>query len=85
MLFRFFISGAALNRDLIPTLKIGVIVSDSMAPKAVNAIFDYTYSAKNGPAVGQITVLDIETTLPIGRNVLTSRARAISSSLIGSD
>jgi nitrogen regulatory protein PII len=55
-----------LNRDLIPTLKIGVIVSDSMAPKAVNAIFDYTYSAKNGPAVGQITVLDIETTLPIG-------------------
>jgi nitrogen regulatory protein PII len=58
--------GAALNRDLIRTLKIEVIVSDRMARKAVNAIFDYMCSAKNGPAVGQITVLEIETTLPIG-------------------
>jgi nitrogen regulatory protein PII len=58
--------GAALNRDLIRTLKIEVIVSDRMARKAVNAIFDYICSGKNGPAVGQITVLEIETTLPIG-------------------
>src|SRR6266404_290906 len=57
--------GAALNRDLIRTLKIEVIVSDRMARKAVNAIFDYICSGKNGPAVGQITVLEIETTLPI--------------------
>jgi nitrogen regulatory protein PII len=56
----------ALNRNLIRTLKIEMIVSDRMAREAVNTIFDYTCSVKNGPAVGQITVLDIETTLPIG-------------------
>jgi hypothetical protein len=35
ILSAFSSPGAALNRDLISTLKIGVIVSDSMAPKAV--------------------------------------------------
>jgi hypothetical protein len=43
-----------------------MIVSDRMAREAVNAIFDYACSAKDGPSLGQITVLDIETTLPIG-------------------
>jgi nitrogen regulatory protein PII len=54
------------NRDLIRALKVEVIVSDRLVSKAVNAIFDYSCFAKEGIAVGQITVLNVETTLAIG-------------------
>jgi nitrogen regulatory protein PII len=54
------------NHELIRGIKVEVIVSDHLARKAVNAIFDYMCSEKEDHAVGQITVLDIETTLPIG-------------------
>ena len=54
------------DTDLIRSIKIEVIVSDQLARKAVNAVFDYMCSGKDDHAVGQITVLDIETTLPIG-------------------
>ena len=54
------------NRDFIRALKVEVIVSDRLVPTAVNAIFDYSGFAKGGITVGQITVLNIETTLAIG-------------------
>jgi nitrogen regulatory protein PII len=54
------------NNDLVRSIKVEVIVSDKLALKAVNAIFDYMCSEKEDHAVGQITVSDIETTLPIG-------------------
>jgi nitrogen regulatory protein PII len=54
------------DTDLVRRIKIEVIVSDQLARKAVNAVFDYMCSGKDDHAVGQITVLDIETTLPIG-------------------
>jgi nitrogen regulatory protein PII len=56
----------ASNSDLVRSIKVEVIVSDQVARKAVNAIFDYMCSEKEDHAVDQITVLDIETTLPIG-------------------
>src|ERR1700739_2661040 len=52
-----------LNRDLVRSLKVEIIVSDHLTCKAINAIFDYTCSQKKGLAVGQITVLPVETTL----------------------
>jgi len=55
-----------LDTDLVRSIKIEVIVSDQLARKAVSAVFDYMCSGKDDHAVGQITVLDIETTLPIG-------------------
>ncbi|MGA8655999.1 MAG: P-II family nitrogen regulator [Chthoniobacterales bacterium] len=58
--------GRDSNKDLVRSIKVEVIVSDKLARKAVNAIFDYMCSEKEDHAGGQITVLDIETTLPIG-------------------
>jgi nitrogen regulatory protein PII len=58
--------GPESNKNLVRSIKVEVIVSDQLARKAVNAIFDYMCSEKEDHAVGQITVLDIETTLPIG-------------------
>jgi nitrogen regulatory protein PII len=55
-----------LNRDLVRSLKVEIIASDHLTCKAINAIFDYTCSQKKGLAVGQITVLPVETTLQIG-------------------
>jgi hypothetical protein len=54
------------DTDLVRSIKIEVIVSDQLARKAVSAVFDHMCSGKDDHAVGQITVLDIETTLPIG-------------------
>jgi nitrogen regulatory protein P-II 1 len=59
-------SGLESDNDLVRSIKIEVIVSDKLARKAVNTVFDYMCSEKEEHAVGQITVLDIETTLPIG-------------------
>jgi nitrogen regulatory protein PII len=65
---RASLSAPALESDddLVRSIKIEVIVSDKLARKAVNTVFDYMCSEKEEHAVGQITVLDIETTLPIG-------------------
>ena len=52
--------------ELVQSIKVEVIVSDQLARKAVNAIFNYMCLEQEGRAVGQITVSDIETTLPIG-------------------
>jgi nitrogen regulatory protein PII len=52
------------NHGFIRALK--VIVSDHLVRKAANAIFDYSCFVKEGIAIGQITVLNVETTLPIG-------------------
>ena len=52
--------------DLVRRIKIEVIVSDQLARRAVNTVFDYMPSDKEEYAVGQITVFDIETTMPIG-------------------
>ena len=52
--------------DLVRSIKIEVIVSDQLARKAVNTVFDCMCSDREEHTVGQITVLDIETTLPIG-------------------
>ena len=54
------------NHGFIRALKMELIVSDQLVRKAVNAIFDYSCFAKEGIAVGQITVVNVETTLPIG-------------------
>ena len=54
------------DNDLVRSIKVEVIVSDQLARKAVSTVFDYMCSEKEEHSVGQITVLDIETTLPIG-------------------
>jgi nitrogen regulatory protein PII len=59
------LSAPALESD-VRSIKIELIVSDQLTRKAVNTVFDYMCSEKDEHAVGQITVLDIETTLPIG-------------------
>lgn len=58
--------GLDSDNDLVRSIKIEVIVSDKLARKAINAVFDYMCSEKDPHLVGQITILDIETTLPIG-------------------
>jgi nitrogen regulatory protein PII len=58
--------GQKADDELVRSIKIEVIVSDQLARKAVNTVFDYMCSEKEEHAVGHITVLDIETTLPIG-------------------
>lgn len=60
----------SLDRDLVRSLKVELIVSDYLTCKAINAIFDYTCSQEKDLAVGQITVLPIETTLQIGEEGL---------------
>jgi nitrogen regulatory protein PII len=60
------VPGQMADNDLVRSIKVEVIVSDQLARKAVNTVFDYMCSEKEEHAVGQITVLDIETTLPIG-------------------
>jgi nitrogen regulatory protein PII len=60
------VPGQKADDDLVRSIKIEVIVPDLLVRKAVNTVFDYMCSDKEGHAVGQITVLDIETTLPIG-------------------
>jgi nitrogen regulatory protein PII len=54
------------NHGFIRALKVEVIVSDQLVRKAANAIFDYSCFVKEGIGIGQITVLNVETTLPIG-------------------
>jgi nitrogen regulatory protein PII len=58
--------GLESDNDLFRTIKIEAIVSDQLARKAVNAVFDYMCSGKEEQAVGQITLFDVETTLQIG-------------------
>jgi nitrogen regulatory protein P-II 1 len=58
--------GPESDNDLVRSIKVEVIVSDQLARKAVNTVFDYMCSEKEEHAIGQITILDIETTLPIG-------------------
>jgi nitrogen regulatory protein PII len=68
---RSTLSATALESDddLVRGIKIEVIVSDQLARKAANTLFDCMCSGKDEHAVGQITVLDIETTLPIGSDL----------------
>ena len=58
--------GLDAANELVQSIKVEVIVSDQLARKAVNAVFDYLCAEKEDHAVGQITVSDIEATLPIG-------------------
>lgn len=58
--------GLESDNDLVRSIKIEAIVSDQLAYKAVNTVFDYMFSEKEEHAIGQINIFDIETTLPIG-------------------
>jgi hypothetical protein len=58
--------GLESENDFVRDIKIEVIIPDRLARKAVNAVFDYVCSEKEGQPVRPITVLDIDTTVPIG-------------------